>query len=195
MSQAPGSSPGLVHMVVTRVSETKAECVMAQNWYTAMADASYWPKQVTRSAQVQGVGKETPLLQGRITRSWTQGGDTFWTTFATYHIYFYKRGTNNMLCSHCNVAQTLLSYLSIHVYLLSHFSLVQLFATLWTAAHQAPMFMGFSRQEYWSGLSCSPPGDLPDQGIKPGSPVAPELLADFLPLSHWGSPLYTYISL
>ena len=100
-----------------------------------------------------------------------------------------------MLCSHCNVAQTLLSYLSIHVYLLSPFSLVQLFATLWTVAHQAPMFMGFSRQEYWSGLSCPPPGDLPDQGIKPGSPVAPELLADFLPLSHWGSPLYTYISL
>ena len=74
-------------------------------------------------------------------------------------------------------------YLSIHVYLLSRFSLAQLFATLWTIAHQAPLSMRFSRQEYWSGLSCPPPGDLPDQGIKPGSPVAPELL------SHWGSPI------
>ena len=38
---------------------------------------------------------------------------------------------------------------------------------LWNVAHQAPLSMGFSRQEYWSGLSCTPPGDLPDPGIKP----------------------------
>ena len=47
-----------------------------------------------------------------------------------------------------------------------------LFATLWTAACQAPLFMGFSRQEYWSGLPCPPPGDLPDPGIGPGSHVS-----------------------
>ena len=41
--------------------------------------------------------------------------------------------------------------------LLSHFSRVQLFATPWTVAHQAPLSMGFSRQEYWSGLPCPPP--------------------------------------
>ena len=40
---------------------------------------------------------------------------------------------------------------------------------LWTVAHQAPLFMGFSRQEYWSGLPFPSPGDLPDQGIKPRS--------------------------
>ena len=39
-----------------------------------------------------------------------------------------------------------------------------LFATPWTVAHQAPLSMGFSRQEYWSGLLCPPPGDLPDPG-------------------------------
>ena len=44
---------------------------------------------------------------------------------------------------------------------LSHFSCVRLFDTLWTIVHQAPLFMGFSRQEYWNGLPCSPPGDLP----------------------------------
>ena len=48
---------------------------------------------------------------------------------------------------------------------------VWLFLSLWTVAHQAPLPMGFSRQEYWSGLSFPPPGDLPDPGIKPASPV------------------------
>ena len=45
------------------------------------------------------------------------------------------------------------------------------FVTLWTIAHQAPLSMGFSRQEYWSGLPCLPPGDLPNPGIKPMSPA------------------------
>ena len=56
---------------------------------------------------------------------------------------------------------------------LSHFSRFQLFVTPWTVAHQAPLFMGFSRQEYWNGLPCLPPGNLPDSGIKPTSSVAP----------------------
>ena len=50
-------------------------------------------------------------------------------------------------------------------------SCVQLFATLWTVAHQAPPSMGFSRQEYWSGLLFPSPGDLPDPGIKLSSPT------------------------
>ena len=55
--------------------------------------------------------------------------------------------------------------------MLSHFSHVQLFSTLWTVNHQAPLSLGFSRQEYWSGLPCPPPGSLPSPGIKPRSPV------------------------
>ena len=51
-------------------------------------------------------------------------------------------------------------------------------STPWTVAHQAPVSMEFSRQEYWSGLPSSSPGDLPDPGIKPGSPA---LQADSLP--------------
>ena len=47
-------------------------------------------------------------------------------------------------------------------------SCVQLFATSWIAAHQPPLCMGFSRQEYWSELPFPSPGDLPDPGIKPG---------------------------
>ena len=50
-------------------------------------------------------------------------------------------------------------------------SRVQLFAIPWTVAYQAPPSMEFSRQEYWSGLPCPSPGDLPDLGIEPGSPT------------------------
>ena len=50
-------------------------------------------------------------------------------------------------------------------------SRVRLFATLWTVAHQALLSMGFSRQEYWSGLPFPSPGDLPDPGIEPRSPT------------------------
>ena len=64
-------------------------------------------------------------------------------------------------------------------------SRVRLFETPWTAAHQGPLSMGFSRQEYWSGVPFPSPGDLPDPGIKPGSPP---LQADWL--SYKGSPLY-----
>ena len=74
--------------------------------------------------------------------------------------------------------------LQCNVCLLSHFSCVRLFATLWTVPYQALLSMGFSRQEHWSGLPCPPPGNLPDPGIEPLSPAALALQADSLPLSH-----------
>ena len=58
-------------------------------------------------------------------------------------------------------------------------SCVCLFATLWTIAWQAPLSMGFSRQECGSGLSFLPPEDLPDPGIKPESPVAQSSAGEF----------------
>ena len=58
------------------------------------------------------------------------------------------------------------------VCLLSHFSYVQLCATLWTVALPAPLSMGFSRQEHWSGLPCPPPGDPPNPGIEPASLIS-----------------------
>ena len=61
----------------------------------------------------------------------------------------------------------------VYGYFLSHvLSCVQLFVTLWTVAHQPLLSMGFSRQEYWSGLPFLPPGDIPDPGIKPASHVS-----------------------
>ena len=67
--------------------------------------------------------------------------------------------------------------------MLSHFSHVRLFATPWTVAHQAPLSMGFSRQGYWSGLPCPPPGDLPNAGIKPESLASLTLAGGFFTTS------------
>ena len=63
--------------------------------------------------------------------------------------------------------------------MLSHFSHVQLFVTPWTVAHQAPLSMGISSQEYWSGLPCLPPGNLPDAGPEPASLMSPALAVRF----------------
>ena len=68
-------------------------------------------------------------------------------------------------------------------------SRVGLFATPWTVAYQAPPSMGFSRQEYWSGLPFPSPEDLPNTGIEPGSPT---LQADALPSEPPGKPVLNY---
>ena len=70
----------------------------------------------------------------------------------------------------------------------SQFSHVQLFVYLWTVACQAPLSMGFSRQEYWSGLTFPSPGDLPNPEIEPGSPA---LQADSLPTELQGKRVDT----
>ena len=69
-------------------------------------------------------------------------------------------------------------------WVLSHFSCIQLSATLWIVAHQAPLSMGFSRQEYWSGLPCPPPRDLPNPEIKPASQIS---CIDRWVLYHWAT--------
>ena len=58
-------------------------------------------------------------------------------------------------------------------------SRVRLFVTPWTVACWAPLSMGFSRQESWSGLPCPPPGDLPNPGIEPTSFMSPALAGGF----------------
>ena len=66
-------------------------------------------------------------------------------------------------------------YWSLIFVVLSRFSHVQLCVMLWIVARQAPLSMGFSRQEYWSGLPCPPLGDLPNPGIEPASLTSPTL--------------------
>ena len=78
--------------------------------------------------------------------------------------------------------------------MLSHFSWIQLCATLWTVVHQAPLSMGFSRQEYWSGLPCPPPGGLPDPGMEREYLMSPVLAGGFFTTSTtWETPVYRQI--
>ena len=69
---------------------------------------------------------------------------------------------------------------------LSYFSHVRLFVTLWTVALKAPLSMGFSRKEYWNGLPWPSPGDLPDPGIEPVSLKLPALAGCSKPLAPTG---------
>ena len=71
----------------------------------------------------------------------------------------------------------------------SSLSHVRLFVTLWTVAHQAPLSMGFSRQEYWSGFPFPSPGDLPDPGTEPTSLVSPALTDGFFTNAPPGKPI------
>ena len=73
-------------------------------------------------------------------------------------------------------------------------SVVSNSAAPWAVARQAPVSMEFSRQDYWSGLPFPTPGDLPDLGIDPGSPVSPELQADSLPTKPTEKPLQSMLN-
>ena len=80
--------------------------------------------------------------------------------------------------------------------MLSCFSHVQLFVTLWTIGFQAPLSTGFSKQECWSGLPCLPPGDLPNPGAKPASLMSPALAGGFFTTrATWETPFRDYICL
>ena len=73
--------------------------------------------------------------------------------------------------------------------MLSHFSCIWLCVTLWTVACQVPLSMRFSRQEYWNGLLCPPPGDRPDPGTEPMSLFSPALAGGFFTTSTtWEAP-------
>ena len=81
---------------------------------------------------------------------------------------------------------------NVYACMLSCFTRVQLFVTLWTVACQAPLSVGFSRQEYWSGSSFPSPGDLPNPGTEPMSLMSPALAGGFYTTSTtweaWGVP-------
>ena len=93
------------------------------------------------------------------------------------HVYLLFFGFPSHLCHHralsripCIIQYVLISYL---FYVCVSCSVVsESFLTMWTTAHQAPLSMEFSRQEYWSGFPFPPPGDLPDSGIESEAPVS-----------------------
>ena len=80
--------------------------------------------------------------------------------------------------------------------MLSCFGRVRLFATLWAVARQDSLAMGFFRQEYWSGLPCPHPGDIPDPGIKPAFLMSPALAGGFFTASDtWEAHIYKVLLL
>ena len=88
------------------------------------------------------------------------------------------------MCSYIFDIMCLVLYILRCVYVLRCFSHVWLFETLWTVACQAPLSMGFSKQEFWNELPCPLPGNLSYPVIELSSPAAPALQVDSLPLSH-----------
>ena len=95
-----------------------------------------------------------------------------------------------------NPSDVITEKVSLYVCMLSC-SVVVDSVTPWTVARQAPLSMEFSRQEYWSRLPFPPPGDLPDPGIEPMSPVSPALVGGFFttepPGSRYSIAIYNYV--
>ena len=99
-----------------------------------------------------------------------------------------------MLCKFLLYSKINQVYTYVCVFMLSRFSHVQLFAILWTAVHQAPLSMGFSRKEYWSGLLFPPLGDLPDPEIELASLTSPALAGRFFtPSASWEAYIHIYL--
>ena len=118
-----------------------------------------------------------PFLFFHLSNEGHFSGCHFWTVF-------------NISVYVCMWTYIFILYIYIYIYTLSLFSHVQLYATPWTVVHQAPLSMEFSRQNYWSGLPCPSPGDLPNPGIELTSLTSPSLAGGFF--TNWEST-YIYI--
>ncbi|CAN0513362.1 unnamed protein product [Rangifer tarandus platyrhynchus] len=94
---------------------------------------------------------------------------------------------------HCSLNSSIQNVCLFFCPVLSGFSGVQLFVTLWTVTHQAPLSMGLFRQEYWGGLPFPSPGNLPNPGIEPTSLISPTLAGGSLTTRiTWKVPLIQY---
>ena len=119
--------------------------------------------------------------------------DKQWFSHMIKHSAAIKKNHAAKICADIECSLLLCPPPSLLLHVLSHFSHVRLFATLWTVARQAPLSMGFSRQEYWSGLPFPPLGDLPDSKIKPTSITFPALAGRFFTTSDtWKVPPSPY---
>ena len=120
---------------------------------------------------------------------WLIRGQELWSPRSLFPTWLRNDVWHNTLLS-CQFGMMLIIISSLYAYvcaqLLSH---VQLFVTPWTVACQASLSMGFSQQEYWSGLPFPPLGDLPDPGIQSRSPESPALAGWFFITEPPGNPL------
>ena len=122
------------------------------------------------------------LIQSPCLSFLSHTANSHWLSFTYAYISFHV-----ILSIHLTLSSPLPMSISLFFMspLVKSVSCILLFATLWTVAHQAPLSIGFSRQEYWSGLPLPSPGDLPNPGIEPGSPT---LQADVLASEPLGKP-------
>ena len=132
---------------------------------------------------LSGQCEEFPTLQGRGKVCMPAHSLMFPEGSHIWLIFIVCESVNKATCARVSQVSFLLFLVSVRAKLLSR---VRLFATLWIVAHQAPLFMGFSRQEYWSGLLCPPRGDLLTASLM--SPA----LADrfFTPSTTWEAQLF-----
>ena len=155
---------------VSASSPSRCDCVSGQwhmNW-SAMWD---FPEVSLKGASKPLFFPSSTLLPG--TQLWWLGFQYTLTVdsylqsqAASLRDFFMREGSRGLF-----ILRAVLCYMCV----LTHFSHVWLFASLWTVACKAPLSIGFSRQEYLSGLPCPPPVDLPDPGIELTSLVSPVL--------------------
>ena len=121
----------------------------------------------------------------------------YWDMIMTQHVMYSEECSmytwNNIHLLNFDGVLSLSLY--VHTCVISLFSHVLHFAKLWTVAHQAPPYLGFSRQEYCRGLPCPPPGNLSDPGIELESLHLLHWQMSSLPLAPPGKPLSIYIRL
>ena len=117
------------------------------------------------------------LFYSNLAQIITLFSQSFWTCLSVKRSYYTSWG-QDFLESREEAGGGKESFLCVYVCAQS-LSRVRFFETLWTVAHQAPLSMGFSRQEYWSELPFPSPGDLPHPGIEPKSPASPALAVGF----------------
>ena len=135
----------------------------------------------------------TEILQRTV-----QGSGTahYWCRFSLQlHDRSYKFMCISCILIYClHWGHHILKLLACCVLMLSHFSCVCLFGTLWTVAHRVPLSMGFSRQEYWNGFPFPSLGDLPNPGIESTSFMSPALAGRFFITKVPGKPNHlTYL--
>ena len=159
-----------------------------RGWDGWMASPMQWTRTWANFRRRWGTGRSAVL---QFMGSPRVGHD--WMTEQQQQSFISSWKTRIHPSSICWVSTRCHIYIYTHIYMcmLSCFSHVLLFATLWTVTCQVPVSMRYSREEYWSGLPCPPPRDLPNPGMEPMSLVCLALQAYSLLLNHQGSP-YMY---
>ena len=136
------------------------------------------------------------LLSGMLCPIFLQLGST--CHLSQFKCHLLRETSNSSTTCYISFLFSLFFFLkwSMHACMLSYSSHVRLFVTLWTVAHQTPLSMRFSRQEYWSGSPCPSPGDLPYPEIKCASNISPGLAGGFFIITaNWKVPNWSIVDL